>query len=491
MELEQQSAPNSTMPVSTRAILLRMSTLRGKLAHEFNANWRGRPYKIGAVVLALLLVLLMRGDFRSTDRSTVSTTASSSWREHFDWRSTSDKTMVTLVPGELPGYTGWARPGVTLAGHFKLVSPLDIGQPATAGKVWEMKIQCFHSECSSGSLFFVRAYGPSVIVGQVHDNKDGTYRIELLPKDPGPYTVEVVLTFSNPPSFGQFPLPKMEPEPGYEGYLLPDFPLPLQVIPQASKHSKQSKDELPLCAMDDLLESSPTSAWEKARWVVTDKTNHPHHIDNLDYRAVTFSGYQNSHNSLGIQMQYQYDKCQILPAFSPADSKSPLHECTNAKGPLNFIFIGDSNMRLQRNLFEEYFLGLPEDQREKSRYNEHNIRASYFDISGGALKCNILGGDKNVTRFFETIKARVDATLEKPERYVVLFNTGMHDIHRLCSHEFENDRLSYLGEHATDSSQGFHCVQHYRLAVEGLAQEVFNFPADLRVFQSTTAGASQ
>ena len=71
-------------------------------------------------------------------------------------------------------------------------------------------------------------------------------------------------------------------------------------------------------------------------------------------------------------------------------------------------------MRLQRNLFETMFLGLPEDQREKSRYNEHMIRASYHDLTGGALRCNILGGnDQNVTRFFQTILARKDDKLEK------------------------------------------------------------------------------
>jgi hypothetical protein len=134
-------------------------------------------------------------------------------------------------------------------------------------------------------------------------------------------------------------------------------------------------------------------------------------------------------------------------------------------------------------------LGLPDDQREKSRYNEHQIRASYLDLSGGALRCNLIGGsDQNVTRFFQSILARKDESLEKPERYVVLFNTGMHDIHRLCSHEFAADRLTYLGNEATDTSKGFHCVMTYRVAVEGLAAEVLNFPADLRVFQSTTAG---
>lgn len=482
--------PTPSSPRTTDTYV-QLSMLKGKLVHEFNTNWKGRPYKLGggATTLVLLVILLFRGSSNGSSTTTTTTTTASSWREHFDWRSTrEDKSVVVLVPGELPGYTGWARPGTTLAGHFQLVAPLDIWQPATAGSIWEMTVQCFHSECATGgALFFVRAYGPSVLSGKVTDGKDGSYKIELLPKDPGAYTVEVVLTFSNPPSFGHFPLPKGQPEPGYEGYLLPNFPLPLQVLAGGNSNDKKKKT-IPMCAMEDLLETSPTSAWEKNRWLVTDKINQPHHVDDPDYKDVTFPGYQQSHNSLGIQMEYQYDNCQILPALTPGKSDSPINKCAKEKGPLNFIFIGDSNMRLQRNIFEELFLGLPEDEREKSRYNEHNIRATYFDITGGALKCNIEGGDKNVTRLFETIKARVDDTLETPERYVILFNTGMHDIHRLCSREFERDRVTYLGDSATDTSQGFHCVQHYRMAVAGLAQEVFNFPAALRVFQSTTAG---
>jgi len=472
----------------------RLTHLYATLLGNYNAHLRGRPYRIGAAVAVCLVLVVWMGTSNkqdSQDYYVPPSAAAGTWRHHFDWRSTSAKSIVTLVPGELPGYTGWARPGTTFAGHFQLMAPLDLSQPATAGEIWAMTLRCFLAECDSGGgLFYVRAYGPSVITGQVHDNKDGTYRIELLPKEPGPYTVEVVLTFSNPPSFGQFPLPASHPQPAYEGYLLPDFPLPLQVLPPKRRHRRiKSNDQnsLPLCSMEDLLETSPTSAWEKARWVVKDKVNHPHHHDDI-HKDVTLSGYLESYNSLGIQMEYEYDKCQILPPFTAADKEHVLHKCAQDKGPLHFIFIGDSVMRLQRNIFEEHFLGLPEDQREKSHYNQHKIRASYHDLTGGALRCNILGGEHNVTKFFQMLYAREDHKLEQPERYVVLFNTGLHDIHRLCGQEFREDRATYLGENSADTNQGFHCVQQYSTAIEGLAGDVRNFKADLRIFQSTTAG---
>jgi hypothetical protein len=459
-------------------------------------NLRGRPFKIGviATILIIAIAFLFRNDSSAADHQAAA--IQGSWRQRFS-SIRSDTSVVSLVPGELPGYTGWGRPGVTLAGHFSLVSPKDITQVATAKEPWEMTIKCSLDECSQGgSLFFVRAYGPAVLAGRVHDNKDGTYRIEIVPHDPGSYTVEVVLTFSNPPSFGQFPLPSTEPQPAYEGYLLPDFPLPLLVVPnnQKGKRGPSDRKSLPLCTVEQLTESSTTSAWEKARWVVTDKINHPRHIDFAKlHEEVSFVGYEESYNSLGIQMEYQRDDCQILPKFSPKDRtpKNPLHECTKTKGPLHFIFVGDSNMRLQRDVFETAFLGLSEDQMRKSHYNEHNLRASYFDLTGGFLRCHLIGdNDHNVTRLFEAVLARADPSLNPPERYVVVFNTGMHDIHRLCSHEFESDRVSYLGESATDTTQGFHCVQDYRMAVETLARIVSKFPAQLSIFQSTTAGRS-
>jgi hypothetical protein len=280
-------------------------------------------------------------------------------------------------------------------------------------------------------------------------------------------------------------LPAGEQEPAYEGYLLPNFPLPLQVMP---KQGAAPQENLPLCPLEELFDTSFTSAWNRSRWVVTDKINDPKHTNTNQYMDVTTIGYEESYNSLGVVMDYQNEKCDILPRFTPNDP-NPLHDCTKDKGPLHFILIGDSNMRLQRNVFEEFFLELPEHDREKSRYNQHNIRVSVLELFGGALRCALMGEeDKNVTHFFETILARVDATPGPKERYVVVFNTGLHDIHRLCSQEFASDRVSYLGANSVDSSQGFHCVQQYRMALEGLASDVRKFPADLRIFQSTTAG---
>jgi hypothetical protein len=59
---------------------------------------------------------------------------------------------------------------------------------------------------NGGSLFYVRAYGPAILPGLVMDHRNGTYDVILHPMDEGIYTVEVVLTYFNPPPFSDFPM---------------------------------------------------------------------------------------------------------------------------------------------------------------------------------------------------------------------------------------------------------------------------------------------
>jgi len=72
------------------------------------------------------------------------------------------------------------------------------------------------------------------------------------------------------------------------------------------------------------------------------------------------------------------------------------------------------------------------------------------------------------------------------ERRIVMFNTGLHDILRLCSAEaeFSKDRKDYLS--AKEQQQS--CTALYRQAVRLLANVVDQFPAELKIFQTSTAG---
>ena len=170
-----------------------------------------------------------------------------------------------VAPGELPGYTGWARPEKTLARSFSIKSistSTTVGRntsniPGIKGYEYVVTVKCEgHKDCvvnnvnnskshnindNCASLFFLRAYGPAVIPGTVTSRSCGSnsidvdysagggsvcyYEISFVFYDPGPYTIEVVLTFSSPPPITAFPLGKElnEQEPHYEGYLLPGF----------------------------------------------------------------------------------------------------------------------------------------------------------------------------------------------------------------------------------------------------------------------------
>ena len=170
-----------------------------------------------------------------------------------------DNDEATLRPGDLPGYTGWARPSQTLAGWFELDAR---APPTTAitGHYWTIRLTCRrrrHSQCAHAhSLFDVRAYGPSVLSGKVYNRGNGIYDVSVYFLDPGLYQVEVVLAYSHVPSLDRFPLDQDEPL--YEGHLLPEFPIQVQVNSRKAQQRKPGR----LCQTSDLVESSSTSAIE-------------------------------------------------------------------------------------------------------------------------------------------------------------------------------------------------------------------------------------
>jgi hypothetical protein len=129
---------------------------------------------------------------------------------------------VMLVPGELPGYTGWARLEQTLAGSFQ-ITPCQ-HKTVVIGNKWNVTVQCLncqHNIITGGqhAQFYAHAYGPAVLVGNIHEiNKIVVYTIGFLPMDPGLYHVEVVLVSSEMPSWSAFLLSLEQEEPTYEGF---------------------------------------------------------------------------------------------------------------------------------------------------------------------------------------------------------------------------------------------------------------------------------
>ena len=411
--------------------------------------------------------------------------------------------VVSLNMGELPGYTGWARPAVTTASWYSVRYPM--GRRPQVGIPFVMHIVCNPPKTfmpqetpppnqQRRAMFYLRAYGPTLVTGTVqrrrqqqtqteeprnqtnssfqqHKHKYETlvwYEATLLFLKPGKHFVEVVLTFSHVPSIQEFPL--TVPEPAYEGYLLPHMPALLTVVPSWHNQSmdvlnqsetSSNKSTLPLCGRKDLYETSTTSALQQGTWTVVSKVMSlsPHGLPRLDENNETvFGGYQQGHNSIGFQMEYQMAKCHLLPLKQLVD-RFPSNPDTS---DIYLVFVGDSNMMaLQKVLEQQHFFNRV--QSIVLRTND-GLHMRLQEIQQGLHQ--LMRDSSPTTKFF------------------LFFNAGLHDIARLCSHRFVHSRQQNLGI----SEQEFSCVTEYRKNLEKLVSLIQAFPFQLRVFQTTTAG---
>jgi hypothetical protein len=361
----------------------------------------------------------------------------------------------TILPGELPGYTGWSRPATTLAHHFEIVH-MSSTSPVV-GQNWTVTLHCRHPKARSGTAqFYVRAYGPSVLPGRVTDHQNGTYDFTILPFDAGVYHMEVVLVFSFPPAWENLPTLS---KPGYEGYLLPGFPIELDVgapdpdlkslVLKPSSGRSKSKIRR-LCNMSELTETSTYSAMETGRWMVVKKNvDLPYSV----YREPSFSGYQNGDNSLGIQMEYvPVHDCETLTEEEAFDEDTlfTVFNMTSLKSkPINVVLVGDSNLRFQRDIALNKLFG-------------RRLEITFVETNHGLFER------------LPAIKAELQDLAREDKHFVVVFNAGLHDINVLCTH---------TGKDNTTLS----CGDLYRSKLKELVDVVNSFPAILRVWQTTTA----
>jgi len=399
--------------------------------------------------------------------------SSSSFRYYY--RPTPDAAL-TLLPGELPGYTGWFRPSSTLAQHFRIVS---VDGPVTKlGTNWTVRIQCDpppssssddddgqqHQRNGGGSFFYVRAYGRSILPGVVDDYRNGTYDVTILPFDAGVYQLEVVLTFSKPPrSLWELPV---QDEVAYEGYLLPGFPIELNIHPPTGKEAVAASFPPPkrLCEIPELLETSRRSAVESGRWLVTSKITEQPYSSDIAHHNATFLGYQVGTHSLGFQAEYFPLKCGIISQKQVQDPNTLYQVLQSTKmppKPIHVLFIGDSNMRIQKYKFDTYF--------------------------GGAIRTELVSNYNGIVPTLESVKQRLDDLQtynSNDATYFVIFNSGLHDIDKLCT----NSRIEKRREYINVPDANFSCFEQYNETLEQFVDAVMAFPSALTVWQTTTAG---
>jgi len=370
-------------------------------------------------------------------------------------------------------------------------------------------------------LFYLRAYGPAVVAGTVaarscsntamdntamgsdaaeesFETAGCTYDFRFVFYDPGLYTMEAVLTFSNPPPVAVFPLSQEanEQEPHYEGYLLPGFPLLTSVVLEGEEQSPKDKDNddddnsQPLCSFEDLTETSATSARDKARWKVTGRVNgRGYSSDTMNSPIVSKAGFKNNANALGIRMEYKHtNRCRII--FSESSFRNddearqkafPGKACGNGPRKIHIVYIGDSVMRVQKDVLQDLVKTLPKDALE--------LEFSLLSLHGGYRKNQVLG-PANLEAFLSDLQRKAEADVragKEDVKIAVLFNTGLHDIHRLCGSEFQNERPSYIDKNSLADGSAFACANEYEALLRDFLDLMTEFPAALKVFQTTTS----
>jgi hypothetical protein len=255
---------------------------------------------------------------------------------------------------ELPGYTGWPRNRisskvdqcfVTRMGNqnaFTLDRSILRYDVSKSTKIWTVSIACPKITVTVDRgllpipLFYARAYGPAILVGSQKASssmvqngvKYSETEISFAIKDPGLYTVEIVLeSIVTPNVYAIAARPGLD----YDGFLLPGFPFLVNATSTENRCETAKACNMTLCSSKD-IQSDLTSS--SGRWIVLG------HIDKLPQNTSknVFDGYSADTIRLGIKTDYKPNDCVLAPIKSAA---AMLDACVVDTG-LHFIFIGDS-----------------------------------------------------------------------------------------------------------------------------------------------------
>jgi hypothetical protein len=255
---------------------------------------------------------------------------------------------------ELPGYTGWPRNRigskvdqcfVTRMGNqkaFTLDRSILSYDVSKSTKMWTVSIACPNITVTADRgllpmpLFYARAYGPAIVVGSQKASSSvvqngvnySETEISFAIKDPGLYTIEVVLESIFTPNVYAIPA---RPGLDYDGFLLPGFPFLLNATSIGNRCETAKECKMTLCSSKH-IQSDLTSS--SGRWIVLG------HIDKLPQNTSNnvFDGYSADTIRLGIKTDYKPDDCVLAPIKSAV---AMLDACVVDTG-LHFIFIGDS-----------------------------------------------------------------------------------------------------------------------------------------------------
>jgi len=444
---------------------------------------------------------------------------------------------------------------------------------ASALSSWSMIVYCPICTPGMNPKFYARAYGPAIVAGRVrridsilsriptddeHCQKYAAaaassssagsgaagmnphaYEISFPLRREGIYTVEVVLEQGDAWPLSSFPRSEdmlTIPEPSYEGWMIPGFPKLVQVTGtsatpgdvaqhDASALPRSSGGPNRWCGMDELTRiDDPT-----AQWVVTDQSNRgdialssPIGGDSSqeEYSNFkTFDRYKTGLGSTGICTDYVVEDCQLIPSrlLVPQDGSNTnvLEQCLvqhqisdttaslsssgvgvpSAAKPLNIIILGDSVGRLNTRALVDA-LGI------HAKHNATNEKV-YVSFRGELFH--------GVKYAMPRVRSVLNGFLERDERRVVFFNTGLHDIDDACyklippdkdkasvgtGSLFSRPKVAKVSpseaernfDDITNRRHSGDCLEFFKEGFTELVDFIGQYPADLKVFRTSNAG---
>jgi len=373
----------------------------------------------------------------------------------------------------LPGYSGWYRPTAPYTHYYVLYTgpPVETSKPNffhldgtiyhdlnKNGTRWSTIIRC--TKCNKHAFFYARAYGPSIIVGRPRlleaTGEENLYEITFNLLTPGVYTVEVVIEMESDTDnvFTKLPLKNNEPSPQYLGFILPDFPLKLNV----SGHRGLRKNQP--CTMEQLTKE------DNGEWQIRGRVGSMLDVSSLP--SDKFQNYRTGFSRLGFCADWVSDDgCSITPMkdlVAPDDRNigSALNQCLNVSDThtLHLIFIGDSVMGQTFDITRNKLLVEATGQ----------IKMHTIDVRGG-----LAAPTHNVSEKLRALRSL-------PGKHIIIFNSGLHDTDKLCIRSWKRWRVAH------NISEPKSCLSLYKRLFEKFVDTIVSYKADATIFRTTSAG---
>jgi hypothetical protein len=456
---------------------------------------------------------------------------------------------TTILPGDLPTYTGWARPSQNIissylhATHWRIsaeseqLNPMDSPMQVNAGQPLIVRVHCVNKEeddnvcdeihTSNRTVsFYVRAYGPSVLPGRVVNSSTPSsaepfWDILVLPLDAGYYHLEVIVTFSRMPASLATSFPDPSAQVAYEGYpiaggllaftvkstsnTLPVFsstPVPTWPSAGQSFGSSSPPPPLPWCTASQVLipllanTSGPdydSATFSRGRWLVTNKASASRagaRVSSADDLDFIKHEYFYSTGSLGIQMEYvpATDQCR-LPTFQEIQShpEKTLHQ---------ELSLSSSLLKLTKPsaptiVIHAIFIG------DSNIRIQQNTFVKYFGnlvLKDGdtprnkkdfLIRTTLIPTNGGLKKQLPTIKASLKTIREEYE--LLQQQSTVKVFNFILYNAGLHDIAENCNVHSTSTSLPGLCTKDYETTMRKFIRLINEVPAVRRVWQSTTA----